>query len=304
MSSSSESGRSLSPLSRSDPPTSKKQRRGNPQSTRFCFTLNNYTEEELSAVQQLEHDSNPALRCLCVGQEVAPSTGTHHLQGYLETSRRMRYEALRSSFPFLKRATLLVAKGNRKQNYEYCSKEKLLLSIGSFTGSSNRTDLEDIRSSIDQGVSDLELARNNFPKWCQYRRAFQAYRALRLQESTALRLQLRVTCYWGAPGTGKTRAVYEAEKDLYIHCGGCWFDGYRGQPAVLFDDYRSGVLPFDVLLRVLDIYPIDVPVKGGFVPWRPERIYITSNLHPQHLVGTGDDYAPLGRRIHEIKEFN
>lgn len=58
--------------------------------------------------------------------------------------------------------------------------------------------------------------------------------------------------------------------------GNVWFDGYMGQKRVVLDDYRSYHLPFNFLLRLLDRYPIQVPVKGGYVNFIPEEIIVTS----------------------------
>jgi hypothetical protein len=61
-----------------------------------------------------------------------------------------------------------------------------------------------------------------------------------------------------------------------------WFDGYNGQPAVLFDDYY-GALKYEFALKLFDTtcYPQQVQVKGGWSPWLATCIVITSNVLPQ-----------------------
>lgn len=54
-----------------------------------------------------------------------------------------------------------------------------------------------------------------------------------------------------------------------------WYD------AVVFDDFRADVCELHYLLQLLDGYPLDVPIKGGFVAWRPKRIYITAPFRPE-----------------------
>lgn len=85
----------------------------------------------------------------------------------------------------------------------------------------------------------------------------------------------------GATGLGKTRYVFHMHdpEDIWVWPGDRWFDGYTGQPVALFDDFR-GELDLGNMLRLLDRYPMDVPVKGGFANWVPRRIYITSNVLP------------------------
>lgn len=61
-----------------------------------------------------------------------------------------------------------------------------------------------------------------------------------------------------------------------------WYDGYYGQPVALIDEFagKASRIALAQLLRILDRYPIRVPFKGGFIPFIPKKIYITSNVHP------------------------
>jgi hypothetical protein len=89
--------------------------------------------------------------------------------------------------------------------------------------------------------------------------------------------------YWGRTGAGKTRAVFDnvpSPEDIYVHPGGQWFDGYDGQPIVLFDDFGGSEFKLTYFLKLLDRYPMQVPIKGGFVSWIPKEVYITSNRNP------------------------
>lgn len=47
---------------------------------RFCFTLNNYTEDEFNAFST--EDFCGKFKYFIVGKEVCPTTGTPHLQGF------------------------------------------------------------------------------------------------------------------------------------------------------------------------------------------------------------------------------
>lgn len=276
------------------------QDQGARQGRRFCFTLNNYTDEEVKQICDLE--LGELVRAGIAAREVAES-GTRHIQGYIEVRRRYRFNGLRDAIPALARAALFVSRGSRKQNFVYCSKQQdVFWQVGDAGGSSSRTDLCEIRSQIDAGVSEMAIAQSKFPQWCQYRRAFAEYRALAGGDG-GLRLNLHVSVYYGIPGSGKTRAAYEMGGDsLYVWPGGKWFDGYNGERTVLFDDFGPGVIEYRFFLRLLDIYPIRTEVKGGYVWFRPERIIITTNL----LIGDWfpeNDLNPLHRRIHEFKNF-
>ena len=58
-----------------------------------------------------------------------------------------------------------------------------------------------------------------------------------------------------------------------------WVDGYFGHEIVILDDYK-GTINFQVLMQMLDRYPMKMPIKGGFVEWCPRKVIITSNTDP------------------------
>jgi hypothetical protein len=55
----------------------------------FVFTINNYTDEQVENLKAI-----PCLRC-SAGFEVAPTTGTPHIQGVIMFSKPMRRNAFK-----------------------------------------------------------------------------------------------------------------------------------------------------------------------------------------------------------------
>lgn len=89
------------------------------QGKRWCFTFNNYTQEQL---EQLEQSLKQAKVKYIFSRERGEE-GTDHLQGYLESEKKMRPSQIKLPF----RWNLIhweKAKGGRKANVEYCSKER------------------------------------------------------------------------------------------------------------------------------------------------------------------------------------
>ncbi len=89
----------------------------------WCFTLNNYTENEFGALVR-KFSVLYEKYYFIVGKEIG-ANGTPHLQGYIE-KRDGRFRPLpcfaverdgKNAMHFER------AKGNRKQNYKYCSKD-------------------------------------------------------------------------------------------------------------------------------------------------------------------------------------
>ena len=83
---------------------------------RMCFTLNNYTDEE---IQRIHEYRNTDKFLICYGLEVGEQ-GTPHVQGYAEFKNPKKFNTVKNLFP---RAHIERAKGSRKQNIEYCSKD-------------------------------------------------------------------------------------------------------------------------------------------------------------------------------------
>lgn len=84
---------------------------------KWCFTLNNYSEKEYNEILYYLKHKKHAL--FIVGKEVG-SNGTPHLQGYIHCENAISFETLKN---LNNRWHLEKARGNDKQNYEYCSKE-------------------------------------------------------------------------------------------------------------------------------------------------------------------------------------
>lgn len=128
----------------------------------------------------------------------------------------------------------------------------------------------------------------------------QAYGDQRDKEKTP-----KIIIYWGESGTGKTRRATSEYPEAYVLSkdngnGAIWWDGYEGQDCVVFDEFY-GWVKYDMLLRVLDRYPLRVQVKGGSVEFVATTFVFTSNKpweewYSDDVRGKTD---ALGRRIRE-----
>lgn len=270
-------------------------------SKRWCITLNNYTAEEEQEVQS--HLETGCFSYLIYGREVG-AQGTRHLQMYVETSGKVSLSSMKK-MSGLKRAHMEKANGSLEQNQTYCSKEDPNpFSGGSPMKQGKRSDLVAIQDLLDGGATCDDIADSHFTKWVVYRRSFADYAARQIPERS---WKTHVTVLWGLTGTGKTRFVHDQIMDSTFYQPGDyqWFDGYTGQDIVLFDDYR-GEYELPMLLRLLDRYPLRLPIKGGFTKWAPKKIYITSNQKPMFWYPNHDmaSINALLRRIEYIEEVN
>lgn len=90
-----------------------------------------------------------------------------------------------------------------------------------------------------------------------------------------------VTVLYGGTGVGKSRLAREMLTDPYVWHPqqGTWFDGYIGEPNVIFEEFR-GQIPFGFLLSLLDRYCCRVQCKGSSVQFSASNIVITSPVSP------------------------
>lgn len=274
----------------------------------YVFTLNNPVSEEdaIRAYFGSSGDCSESPRLcsfLCYGREKGDS-GTPHLQGYLELSRAVSISALSKAMPFMYRAHLEARRGSQEEAIRYCEKDGDFVQFGDRKSQGGRSDLDAIRESIASGERTVrEIADSSFSLWCIYRRSFEAYSdMLAANARTAPYEPVAVSCYWGKTGTGKTRRAFEENPGLYSWPGGLWFDGYVGQSVLLLDEFDGSQIPFRELLRILDRYPLQVPVKGGYKHAQWKKVIITSNKEASQWYPF-EDYAPLQRRITETIEF-
>lgn len=271
-----------------------------PTGKRWIFTLNNYTDDDEAKFQALE--------CLFLiyGREVGDS-GTPHLQGCVSFKTTKRLSSLKKicARSHWERCVDFEAAVN------YCMKEDAAPFIKDSRRSKGvRTDLEEAAAiMLESGEAAVAEA---YPS--QYIRYHGGFRALKRAKLTSRGLDDQapvVTWLFGDTGTGKTKYVYDECKangwSLFVaHDTAKWWDGYLQQDAVLIDDMRNSWCRFADLLKILDRYPRDVEVKGGFVPFKSANIFITSQYPPDAVYNSesrsGEDIRQLLRRCTNIVE--
>lgn len=281
----------------------------------WVYTINNYSEDDVDMVR------NAMCRYHVWAPEVG-AKGTPHIQGYIVFKDAKTRSAVSKILP---RAWL--APRSPKSTPEQCrnyivgpyskkGKDKPAnpnaVEVGTIPSQGKRNDLEDFHDAIKAGKRGRELSENHLAVRAKYPRLEQTLvneedeqRAIDMFKSGA---KPEVHVRWGAPGVGKSRYIYDNHnaEDIYeLNLGdgskqSVWWDGYRGQPVILINDFE-GELGWKYLLRLLDRYPFRMQVKGGHC-WRLcKYLYITANCAPDQWYRT-EAYQPLLRRIDSITE--
>lgn len=92
----------------------------NTKSKYWCFTLNNYTAEDVEKINDLVEAEGAPANYVVVGKEVGES-GTPHLQGYIEFTNRKTFASVKRYIG--SRAHIEPRRGSQEEAIEYCKKD-------------------------------------------------------------------------------------------------------------------------------------------------------------------------------------
>lgn len=252
----------------------------------WCFTLNNYTNVDEVNIQGLESTY------LVYGREKGES-GTPHLQGYVEFENPRAMSSIKKLTS--DKIHLERRKGTAQQAALYCKKDGDVYESGTISRQGSRTDLEDVAELIKQRCPLIEIASEHPTTFVKYHRGLQALK-YQLHGDRDKDHPPVIAWYWGKTGVGKTRFAYEFhDGNVYIKDGTSWWDGYEQQEGILIDDF-DGKWPFRNFLRLLDRYPYQGEIKGGWVKINSPYIHITCSYPPGHWY-RGDDLEQVERRL-------
>lgn len=238
----------------------------NTRSRGWCFTHNNYEEEHI----------NFYMATLCkyviVGKEVAPTTNTPHLQGYIYFDNAKSFQWVKRVFPH---AHLTPARGTTEQNYEYCKKGGDFLEAGTKPLSQAEKGLKG--KEAHDAMWQLAIEGDYFKLPPQSIKTWE-YIHMKYGPKPQDRPELINFWIYGRSGCGKSRYVRENYPSLYNKPMSKWWDGYAGEDAIVLDDFspeHAKYLGYYVKIWT-DHYTFNADIKGTMVNIRPAIVIITS----------------------------
>ncbi len=260
----------------------------------WCFTLNNPTVVEERRLERLD------CKYIIYGRERGEG-GTYHFQGFVMFKNARTMSAIKKDLG--DRIHLELTRGSAQQNITYCSKDEEVTERGERPQPGKRSDLAVVRERILGGDS----VRDVLPD-CGTFQQLRFAECLSKYVKPPKHRDVEVIWLTGPTGCGKSRRAFqEAEDDYYVswtqNGSRCWWDGYCGESVMIMDDYRGGDMKYAELLRLLDRYPLRLPMKGGSVWARWTKVIITSVLLPWECYSSQDDkdgICQLLRRISQI----
>ena len=218
--------------------------------------------------------------------ETCPRTAKKHNHWYIILARKLRINQVSALFGML-HPHLRICDNNHKELKKYVTKDGHFKVYGKEPIIRQQKAADTVKEAAEETLAKYknfeELLLGDFAFASKHERAAKAYYALKLKQATYKKPIIIWIC--GPTGTGKSAlASYICGPNRFRKCGKLdWFDGYNGQECVTFDDFRKANCEWSFLLNILDHYKVDdMPVKGGFVPWRPKMIVFTSP-NPPHV---------------------
>lgn len=283
-------------------------------SKRWVFTWNNYTKETEELLKEFSNECE----WLIYGHEIAPDTGTKHLQGFIHLKKRVHGSYLINK---LKGAWINKAAGNNEQNEKYTKKEGDYIEYGSkpMTGPEKNAvkwkrtrecavsgKYDDIPDDIFiKHVRNIEYIHNM--SWECPKDHFDDWTNKDLKEH---RLWL-----WGPSDTGKTHhAILTARKlgcpDYYEKGRHKWWNNFKGQKVTIMDEISPKQSEFlaEYFKNWLDKKAFEPELKGSMPTSKYfcEYFIITSNYSIDECFPNPVDADAIRRRCteyHMVKKY-
>jgi len=266
----------------------------------WTFTLNNYTEED--EAQLLKFSETELCRYLVYGREVAPTTLTPHLQGFVALKRQYRLLGLKKLIGCSLNLDKRYEKSTNEQAAAYCKKEQDFVEFGSLSTQGERSDLKKACDMIKQGGALRDVFEEYPDTFVRNYRGLGIAKALITEPFTPP--DVRGEWYVGAPGTGKSRKAREDNPGAYLKQQNKWWDGYTSEKVVIWDDLDKGAIGLGHLLKLWsDRYSVEAEIKGGTVKLQHHTLIVTSNYCIEELWGDDPEMCLAIQRRFKLMEF-
>lgn len=274
-------------------------------SRKWCFTLNNYSQEDINKLTALVPEM---ATYLIFGKEIAPSSGTPHLQGFIYFKQAISMNTIKRSTT-LTTIHLEVARGTFTENITYCSKDGDVTELGkrpldpSEKGQIQKERWQICRQNAEKGnwnEVDDEL-------YIRYVKNLEwIHKKCLIQKDFDGDGKLKQRNYWlyGETGCGKSYTAHKLTElmcsEPYLKMLNKWWDGYADQKIVIIEeiDPETGKYLASLMKKWCDKWAFTAECKGSVAKQiRPEYIVVCSNYPIEEVFPNENDYEPIKRRF-------
>lgn len=271
----------------------------------WFFTLNNPDGSDEEFMELLKADAR--MKCIVFQREVAPQTGTVHLQGYYRVHNGITLTAMNANRPIpLTHACIQVCR-NAKKAVEYCQKDETRAPghqphvWGDLPQQGHRSDLEELFGILNEEpyIPYWELCLQT-PAAGRYPTAVKRFCESKCAAAPRhLSTAFKGRWIYGPPGVGKSHKAWELLPEAYDKSGDHrWWPNYRGQKSFILDEFCAAI-PLQLILKWCDRYPCSLEIKGAHTELQAEECIIISNDPPWDMY---KDVSPL-RRAALLRRF-
>lgn len=287
------------------------------QNRAWSFTLNNYTPEDLVIIKGVP------TKYTVYGFEVAPDTGTPHIQGFVlfDTPKRLSWMknnvAPRAHFEmthpksgnvwydrsiaYCKKGNFVYAGWANVPDEECVNIAKRSMGEGGWLGYQSGTKpvgrkqtcqerWNTLINRFNDGEGPASLVEDYPHEMLMYNKHLNMMRDL-LNPVQDMQTKRNMIWIYGPSNTGKTtKAKMLAREDWFEkNPSNKWWDGYNRQKTVIIEDMgpdfaKNKDLMWPSTLKILaDRFVVTVEVKGGTLRIRPETIIVTSQYEMWEL---------------------
>lgn len=256
-------------------------------------------------------DFEDSVECayMIYGREIAPDTGSKHLQGFVYFKSPRSFASVQKQFTprHVEKSCAPISA------IEYSKKEGNFVERGicpefrakvrSEKGA--RASKENFRDFIAMSrVGDFEGLADKHPGLFvnHYRTMFGIKKDFAPAPPSLSVLDNY--WFWGPPGTGKShraRTMF-GDRPVFVKGPTKWWDSYNGEEIVVIDDLGAQhEWMVDYLKVWADKYAFNAETKGGSMRIRPKIVVVTSNrsIHEMFNEKYSIDVGPLLRRFKE-----
>lgn len=307
----------------------------------WCFTIHRYKhgdeQEEQSRVRIRDYMNSmvieKTIQYYSIGFELGKSGEKPHLQGFLYTGKNHKKTftsimnlllPLKGEHPYL---SYMYQKSSWEKCVSYTMKEGSFICNGTPPQDSRRGNIVSFESILEEVAEGTSLETMNL-RSTQHRIIISKHARV-LQEAYRRYLEAQpyyppfICWFKGTTSTGKTAMANQLSKYLdspvfEVTCDKGFFEGYKSQPYIYFDDFRFSFedMSFHKLLSLTCEKPdMRVNIKGSHIPWRPRIIIFTSpngvidakpiasNNSSSYNHRIDEQFIQFKRRVHVELEF-
>lgn len=270
------------------------------QSSRYCFTLNNFTEEQRSPPEWIKGITTGGVW----GREIGDN-GTPHIQGFMALKKKSTITGIRKHFPEGFSMHMEACKGNAQQNIDYCTKGEDYETWGDLPTDTKRKYDNSEKEDLGQAYKLIKEGRQEeIQPYIRLKYAVNIDKVASKVKHVVQHLDKPCGLWiWGVSGAGKSTMARSFGNDVYDKPLNPWWDGYDGESIVLLDDVHPhhGRSLETNLKRWADKFTFIGMVKGsttGVI--RPKRIIVTSQYSIEQIFGERKTWESISRRFEVI----